>query len=334
MPAAESGQRPRAGSAVLTLLAVPLNGLVLRALADGPMRLAALRDELGGPAQSTLRGILTKLVKIGVLTRGLGDKPSILAYQLTPFGEDLLLAVNAVEAWLGMAPDGPIALESARAKVAIKALVGGWVSTLVRALAARPLTLTELDKLIDGYTYPAIERRLSAMRLAGQVELGANDNGNKGRQYTISPWLRLGVGPLTVATRCERKHMADTTAPIARIDVESAFLLVAPMLNLNRSTSGSCQVAVEAGRGDSRKPWAGAQLTVEKGSVSSCIARLEPRPESWAHGAAGAWLDAVIGRTPDLLAFGGDAEFGREIVEGLHDVLFSIFARSDSSALS
>ncbi len=41
LPAVESGQRPRAGSAVLTLLAVPLNGLVLRALADGPMRLAA-----------------------------------------------------------------------------------------------------------------------------------------------------------------------------------------------------------------------------------------------------------------------------------------------------
>ncbi len=298
MPAAESGQRPRAGSAVLTLLSVPLNGLVLRALADGPMRLTALRDELGGPAQSTLRGILTKLVEIGALTRGLGDRPGILAYQLTQFGEDLLLAVNAVEAWLGMAPDGPIALESAQAKVAIKALVGGWVSTVVRALAARPLTLTELDKLIDGYTYPAIERRLSAMRLAGQVELGANGNGNRGRQYTSAPgfaWASAHspLRPAASAGTCPRPRRRST-----RIDVESAFLLVAPMLDLRRSTSGFCQVAVEGGSGDSRKPWAGAQLTVEKGSVSSCIARLEPRPESWAHGAAGAWLDGVIGGTP------------------------------------
>jgi DNA-binding HxlR family transcriptional regulator len=298
------------------------------------MRLAALRDELGGPAQSTLRGILAKLVEIGALARGLGDRPSILAYQLTQFGEDLLLAVNAVEAWLSMAPDGPIALESAQAKVTIKALVGGWVSTVVRALAARPLTLTELDKLIDGYTYPAIERRLSAMRLAGQVELGANGNGNRGRQYTVSPWLRLGIGPLTVAARCERRHMPDDTAPIARIDVESAFLLVAPMLDLNRNASGFCQVAVEAGSGDSRKPWAGAQLTIEKGSVSSCIAKLEPRPESWAHGAAGAWLDAVISRSPDLLELGGDTDLDREVVEGFHDFLFGIFARSDPSPLS
>jgi len=334
LPAVESGQRPRAGSAVLTLLAVPLNGLVLRALADGPMRLAALRDELGGPAQSTLRGILTKLVEIGALARGLGDRPSILAYQLTQCGEDLLLAVNAVEAWLGIAPDGPIALETPQAKVAIKALVGGWVSTVVRALAARPLTLTELDKLIDGYTYPAIERRLSAMRLAGQVELGTNDNGNKGRQYTITPWLRLGIGPLTVAARCERRHMAEATAPISRIDVESAFLLVAPMLSLRKGTSGLCQVAVEGGSGDSRKPWAGAQLTVEKGLVSSCIARLEPRPESWVHGGAGAWMDAVISGTPDSLECGGDVALGREIAEGFHGILFGAFARSDPSALS
>lgn len=330
MPVAESGQRPRAGSAVILLFSVPLNGLVLRALADGPKRLSALRADLGGPAQSTLRGILAKLVEIGALTRGMGDKPSILAYELTPFGEDLLLVADAVEGWLRFAPDGPIALESGPAKVAIKALVGGWASTVVRALAARPLTLTELDKLIDGYTYPSLERRLSAMRHAGQIELSASEDGKKGRQYRVSPWLRLGIGPLTVAARCERKHLASATAPITRIDVESAFLLVAPLLDLDVGASGFCQLAVEAGSGDSRQPWAGAQVTLEKGSVSSCVARLEPQPENSVTGLAGAWLDAVIGRDPDLLSFCGDADLGREIVEGLHDVLFRIFVPTQS----
>jgi DNA-binding HxlR family transcriptional regulator len=319
---------------VLGLFAVPLNALVLRALGDGPKRLSVLRSELGGPAQSTLRGVLAKLVEIGALTRGLGDKPSVLAYELTPFGEDLLLATDAVEVWLSLAPDGPIALESAPAKVAIKALVGGWASTVVRALAARPLTLTELDKLIDGYTYPALERRLSAMRHAGQIELSPNGDGGKGRQYTVSPWLRLGVGPLTVAARCERKHMANATAPITKIDVESAFLLAAPLLELDASVSGFCQLAVEAGSGDSRQPWAGAQVTVERGAVSSCVARLEPRPESSVTGPAAAWLDAVIGRDPELLCFSGDADLGRAIVEGLHDALFRIFAPAQSPELS
>lgn len=321
---------PRAGTAVLSLFAVPLNGLVLRALADGPKRLAALRSELGGPAQSTLRGVLAKLVEIGALTRGLGDKPSVLAYELAPFGEDLLLAADAVEAWLDLAPEGPISLESAQAKVAIKALVGGWASTVVRALAARPLTLTELDKLISGYTYPALERRLSAMRHAGQIELGANDDGNKGRQYRVSLWLRQGIGPLTVSVRCERKHIPATTAPITRIDVESAFLLVVPLLDLDAGSSGFCQLAVEAGSGDDCQPWAGVQATFEKGSVSSCVARLEARPENSVTGQAPAWLDAVIGRAPDLLYFAGDADLGREIVDGIHDALFRIFVPAQS----
>jgi DNA-binding HxlR family transcriptional regulator len=331
MHAAEAGQRPRAGTAVLSLLTIPLNVHVLRALAGGPLRLSDLRAELGGPAQSTLRGNLSKLVKLGVLARCRGKRPSILAYELTPFGHDLLLAAEAVEAWLQHAPEGPVALDSATAKVALKALIGGWSSTIVRALAARPLTLTELDKLIDNCTYPALERRLSAMRLAGQVELGSNE-GSRGREYTINPWLRHAIGPLSVAARCERRHMANVTAPIGRLDIEAAFLLVAPMIVLDADSNGTCQVAVEAGRGDSGRPWAGAQLTLENGAVTLCVARIEKQPESWVLGPAAAWLDAVIGRDPERLSFGGDADLGRDVVQGLHDVLFDVRSAQPQSS--
>lgn len=308
------------------LLSVHLNVLILRALADGPLRLTELRKEAGGPAQSTLRGNLAKLTEIGALhRRGRIDKPSVLEYELTLQGRDLLFATDAVEAWLGLAPEGPIALDSPGAKVAIKALVGGWTSTIVRALAARPLTLTELDKLIDGCTYPALERRLSAMRLAGQIELSDNEDG-KGRHYTVGPWLRQAIGPLCVAARCERKHMPAATAPVARIDVESAFLLVAPLIDLCSGASGFCQLTVEATEHGARRAWAGAQLTVEDGSLASCVARLEPQPLNWAAGTSLAWLDAVIERDVELLRFGGDVDLGREIVGGLHDALFGQFA--------
>jgi len=317
----EDGPRLRAGSTVLTLLSVPLNALVLQALADGPLRLADLRAQLGGPAQSTLRGILAKLGETGVLTRCQGDRPSILAYDLTPFGRDLLFAAGAIEAWLRFAPEGSVALDSTAAKAAIKALVGGWTSTIVRALAARPLTLTEIDKLIDGITYPALERRLSAMRLAGQVDLGPSD-GNRGREYTVSLWLRQAIAPLAVAARCERKYLAGQTAPIGRIDVESAFLLAAPLIQLRKGAVGDCQVGVEASNADLGRPWAGAQLKVEKGSVTSCIARVQKQPENWVLGPADAWLGAVIGRDPELLRFGGDGDLGRAVVRGYHDALF------------
>jgi DNA-binding HxlR family transcriptional regulator len=312
------------------LLSVHLNVLVLRALADGPLRLAELRKAAGGPAQSTLRGNLAKLGDIGALRRrGRSDKPSVLEYELTLLGRDLLLAADAVEAWLRLAPEGPIALDGQGAKVAIKALVGGWTSTIVRALAARPLTLTELDKLIDGCTYPALERRLSAMRLAGLIDLSDNEDG-KGRHYTVALWLRQAIGPLCVAARCERKHMPAVTAPVARIDVESAFLLVAPLIALCSGASGFCQLTVEATEHSTRRAWAGAQLTVEDGSLASCVARLEPQPANWAAGTSLAWLDAVIERDVEHLRFGGDVDLGREIVKGLHDALFGQFALADA----
>jgi DNA-binding HxlR family transcriptional regulator len=295
----------------------------VRALADGPKRLADLRSDLGGPAQSTLRGNLTKLIELGVLARGTGGRPSVLAYQLTEFGRDLLLAVGAVEGWLRLAPQGPVELDSAAAKIAIKALIGGWASTTVRALAARPLTLTELDKLIDSYTYPALERRLSAMRLAGLIEVDPDVDGSTGRHYTVSSWLRRAIGPLSVAARCERRHMPSTTAPIGRLDVESAFLLVVPLISVGSSVEGTFQLAVEGGRADTGRPWAGAQVTFEKGSVASCVARIEAQPENWVLGLPSAWLEAVIGRDLDALRFGGEAEIGREIVTALHDALFA-----------
>jgi DNA-binding HxlR family transcriptional regulator len=327
----ENGSPARAGSAVLMLLSVHLNALILRALADGPLRLAELREQAGGAAQSTLRGNLAKLIEIGALRRrGRSDKPSVLEYELMPFGRELLLAIDALEAWLGLAPEEPLVLDSPGAKAAIKALVGGWTSAIVRALAARPLTLTELDKLIDGCTYPALERRLSAMRLAGQLGLSGNEDG-KGRRYTVGPWLRQAIGPLTVAARCERRHLPAATAPIARIDVESAFLLVAPLIDLCESTSGFCQLTVEAVEQGTRRAWAGAQLTLREGSLRSCVTRLEPQPVNWVAGSSLAWLDAVIERDVELLRYGGDdTDLGREIVRGLHDALFGQFALTDA----
>jgi len=313
----------RTGATALSLFSVPLNGLILRALADGPMRLADLRQEVGGPAQTTLRGNLANLVEIGALAkRGRDDKPTILENELTPLGEELLIVGDALEQWLARAPSGPIAFESAAAKAAIKALVGGWTSTVVRALAARPLTLTELDRLIDSVTYPALERRLGAMRLARQIELYRNGDGKR-RPYTVTPWLREAIGPLVIAARCERRHVADHTAPIARIDIEAAFLLAAPLLRLEDGTSGACQLAVGAsGNGSEAGRASGAQLELESGRVVSCITRIDAQPATWVAGGASAWLDAVIERDAGLLDFGGDAELGWEVVHGLHDVLF------------
>lgn len=314
------GPRRTAASA-LSLLSVPLNSLILRALGEGPMRLADLRKAVGGPAQTTLRGNLAGLQAIGAIAkRGRNGKPNVLEHELTALGEELLLVADGLESWLSRAPERPIAFESSAAKAAIKALVGGWVSTVVRALAARPLTLTELDRLIDTFTYPALERRLGAMRLAGQVRL-CPDGDRKRRPYTVTRWLREAVGPLLLAGRCERRHMSAETPPIARIDIEAGFLLAVPLIRLAPEESGVCQLAVETNGGGTAAA-VGVRVEVKEGRVISCVARLESRPRNRACGSAPAWLDAVIEREPELLEYSGDVELGRALVHGLHDALF------------
>jgi DNA-binding HxlR family transcriptional regulator len=150
----------RSGGHSLSLFSRALHGLILRALADGPLRLADLRRVVGGPAQTTLRGNLDTLFSIGALEKLQGNgRANMVDNALTPMGRELLVVADAVDAWLAAAPGGPLQLESESGKASIKALVNGWDSTMLRALAVRPFTLTELDNLISAFSYPALERR-------------------------------------------------------------------------------------------------------------------------------------------------------------------------------
>ena len=155
----------RAGGTVLSLLAGPLCTPILRAHLDGPLRLPDLRERIGGAAQTTLRGQVGNLRSVGALERQVrSGMPYTVENELTDAGRGILEVAEAVEAWLSQAPQGPIALGSESSKGAIRALVGGWGSTVLRALSARPLSLTELDGVIPDLSYPSLERRLSAMR--------------------------------------------------------------------------------------------------------------------------------------------------------------------------
>ncbi len=281
------------------------------------MRLAELRKATGLPAQTTLRGHLATLVEIGVLAkRPTQQMPYAVENELTPLGQGLLAVAERLEVWLSEAPDGPIPLESAAAKGAIKALVDGWESKMMRALAARPLSLTQLDRLISDFSYPALERRLASMRLAGLVEGQRGQSG--GTPYAVTDWARLGVAPLAAASHCERVHMGEDSAPVAQIDIEAAFLLATPLVGLSPDLAGSCQLEVEASPGVVPRP-AGVQVTVERGRVVSCVSRLQASPGAFASGTALKWFHAVKDGEVNELRFGGSSRLAEEVVDGLHD---------------
>jgi DNA-binding HxlR family transcriptional regulator len=310
----------RSGAQTLCLLSAHRNVLVLQALAEGPKRQGELRRATGLPAQTTLRAQLKVLEEIGaVAKRRRNAFPGTLDYELEKPGRELLFVVAALERWLAAAPEGPFPLESGAAKAAIKALAEGWSSSMLRALAAKPLALTELDRVITDLNYPSLERRLGAMRVAGLVQ--ALPGNGRGTPYAVTEWLRRGIAPLAAAIRWEREHAGDSTAPLTRTDVEAGFMLTLPLLRLPREASGQCRLAVELPNGGKRR-LAGVIVELEAGRVSACVSRLEGNPAAWASGAPAAWLDAVIEADADRLELGGDCRLARGLLDGLHAALF------------
>jgi DNA-binding HxlR family transcriptional regulator len=211
----EGREMMRTGAQALGVLAAPLNVHILKALEDGPKGLLDLHREVGGPPQSTMRVYTRTLEELGVLERRRQNEfPATAEYSLTPAGESLLKVAALLQEWLLAAPDGPILLGSMAAKSSIKALAGGWSFNIVRALAARPLSLTELNVLISKVSYPTLERKLSTMRSSKLVE----PQPGEGRGTPCGPtnWLRQAVIPLTSAAAWERKFAPETTPPIGR----------------------------------------------------------------------------------------------------------------------
>lgn len=319
-PATDPRQRPfRVGERALLLLATPLNSMLLRALAERPMRLAELRRATGLPAQTTLRGHLASLTELGVIgKRPAAQMPYAVENELAPMGRDLLGVARVLENWLEQAPDGPIALASGAARGVVKALVDGWGSTMMRGLAARPMSLTELDRGITELSYPALERRLSSMRMAGLIE--ACESEGAGTPYAVTDWARRGVGPLALAADCERIHLRGRAAPLTPIDIEAAFLLALPLVGLPPSVTGTSQLEVEADR-HSLHAQAGVRVRVERGRVVACDSELRPSPGDYAVGSAAKWFGAIRQGTTDLLRFGAGQSTAESLVSGLHAAL-------------
>lgn len=320
----------RAGAFALSLLAVPLNVRVLQALDEEQQSLFDLRRAVGTPPSTTMRGHLKALTEAGIIERHRQQQfPGSVEFSLDRAGRELLEVVRVLELWLAEAPNGPIELGTPAAKSAIKALVEGWSSAVVRALAAKPLALTELSRLITGLSYPSLERRLAALRLAGQIQRCSG--GGRGTPYAVTGWLRQSVAPLLAAAQWERRHVPERSASLKRIDAEAIFLLTAPLLDLPGHLDGTCRLAVELGSGSDGSRIAGVLLRVEGGAVVSCVSRLEGDAEAWVSGSATGWLEALIGNESGALEIGGDCDLAISLLDGLHSALFRAGDRASAS---
>jgi DNA-binding HxlR family transcriptional regulator len=316
----------RSGSEALCLLAVPLNVQVLQALDEEPLSLADLRRAAGHPPVTTMRSYLRKLTGLGILKRHREDDfPGSVSYTLTRQGNKLMIVAGALRDWLRHAPEGAVDLEGLAAKGPIKALVDGWDVGIIRALAARPLALTELDRLIPSVTYPALERRLTAMRQVGLVEPDPHRTGRVAR-CRVTSWLRHAVVPLSAAIGWERQCIPDQAPALRRTDAEAAFLLTVPLLTLPPELDGTCRLAVESRRG-SELDFAGVTATVREGGSCTCVSRLEGEPDAWATGSVLSWTRWLSDGDTEGMEIGGDLELVRAFERGFRTALLSAAGR-------
>jgi DNA-binding HxlR family transcriptional regulator len=275
-----------------------------------------------------MRGHLRTLTETGILVRRRkNDFPGSLDFELTAVGRELWMVARILDGWLRVAPEGALPLGSSAAKSAVKALTEGWATSMVRALAARPLSLTELNGLITGLSYPSLERRLGAMRLAGQIQ--RTPVRGRGTPYGVTDWLRRAIAPLGAAARWERLHAASETVPIKRLDAEAAFLLAIPLLDLPQHVSGACRLVVEVGPAQGEQ-LAGVVVEVQEGRLASCVAKVQGEADAWASGSAQGWLRAVTEQDPERLEVGGNCQLAEALVEGLHGALFGVLRREAS----
>lgn len=312
----------RAGSLGLSLLAAPLNVVILEALAIRPKSLASLRRDGASPPTTTMRRHLRALTRASAVERRRGG-PDGAVFGLTPAGHGLLDVATVLRGWLAAGPEGALDLGSADAERAVTVLVDGWSAGIARVLAAGPHSLGELDRVIRSAGLSSLERRLTAMRLAGLLERVPGPGRALCHQPT--PWLREAIAPLAAAARWERVNQPAGTSPISRLDVEAAFLLTAPLVRLPRQLEGACRLAVEVRPGGGKH--AGVLVTVSRGRISSCVTSIQGRAQNWVSGAPPTWLRAVIDGEPENLEVGGDEGLILALLGGFHLALFGSRAR-------
>jgi DNA-binding HxlR family transcriptional regulator len=310
----------RTGAYALSLLSAPINMHALTALADEPKTLVGLRRVAGSPPPTTLRGHLRKLTEIGVVERRqVARSHTNVEYELAASGRELLAVAATLQRWLSESPEGPLTLGNANAKGAVKALAEGWSTGMIRALASKPLTLTELDRLITDVSYPSLERRLEAMRMVGQIE--PSPSKGRGTPYMVTDWLRKSIAPIIAAVHWEQMQLPAETPAITKIDVEAAFMMVIPLLRLGTDFSGVSRLAVEM-NGNGKSRLAGVMVVLDSGRIASCTTRLEGEPIAEATGSATNWIRAVTDPEPDRLKIVGDRRLAIAFVAAIHEVLF------------
>ncbi len=318
----EGAFRARAGALTLLYLAIPMKRNILLAMLAEAATGADIIDEADVPDPDDPVALeiiadpyLVEPVDPDVDPSAIDENTLLRPSQA---GQDLLFVSSVLERWLGDCPDAPLRL-GPEAAPALSALLNGWASTVIHTLAARPLTISQAAEAIGVLDHDTVDERIEEMMDAGLLIVldGEADE----ERYAATEWLRTAIAPLATAARQELRHPLEDTAPIAALDVQTAFLLTLPLLELPGELSGTCSLAVGLEDGVAGSP-TGVTVRVEKGRLTSCEVRLDGDVDAWAAASAAAWLNTVIESDTRQVRSGGDGHLAGAVLHALHEKLF------------
>lgn len=302
----------RAGGRAIALLADGLDMRVLSGLVDGPIALSPLRRAVGAPPPTTLRNHLRRLEDAGLLARCRADDfPRQTKIGLLEPGRRLLSVADRLTGWLALRPNGSVLLGTPTSHAVLTALVDGWSSSVIRALADAPLSLVQLDRRIPGLDYPTVVRRIDALKVAGLVQ--ARRPIERVIPYAPTDWLGRAILPLVEAARWEREASLSPPVPVRAADVEAALLLAAPRIRVAAEISGNCRLVVAFGD----RAAAGVVLRIDRGRVVTMRTDLSHFATASISGGVAAWTSAVLDSEPDGLIVRGNHRLARPVLDSL-----------------
>jgi DNA-binding HxlR family transcriptional regulator len=299
------------------LLADSVSVSILRQLASGPLESTELFDRVQHVSRSTYFDRLRDLEELSLIARRRrADVPPVAECRLAGPGQRLLPVLDLLDEWLARAPQGSLKLGETYATAAIRSLAVGWGSTLLRWLAERPRSLTELEQLIDGFGYRKLERTARDLVRAGLAERVAV----KGRlcPYTVTPWARQAATPLAAAIRWERHEIPGRGALVTSMEAEGGLLLALPLIELSADLNGSCALLVDADRPGAASLGGAAVRLMDGRPVSwGSAAELGSDADCWVRGTTSTWLDAVSNARYADLRRGGNTGLAEKVIAAL-----------------
>ncbi|HWI94929.1 MAG TPA: winged helix-turn-helix transcriptional regulator [Solirubrobacterales bacterium] len=326
MPGARDpvARRLRAGGRALLLLADPVSVSILCQLASGPLENAELLGRIGFVSRSTYFERMRDLEELSLISRTRrGDVPPIAECRLEMAGAQLLPVARRLDAWLAEAPKGTLRLGEAYATTSVKALAVAWGSTLLRWLAERPRTLSELEQLIHAFGYRKLERIVRDLVEAGLIE--PVETRSRLRPYGVTEWGRCAAGLLVAAMRWERHEIPKRSAPVGSMEAEGILLLGLPLIALPEEANGSCGLLVDAGP-TGEESLGGAVVRLMDGRPVAWKAAggleaesIELEADCWVRGPTTAWLGthAHPGAAFDM---GNNIDLAEKVMAALREV--------------